>query len=425
MSRKRPFGFNLLAFASGNFGLAVAGRATARLLLDAGLPLSIRDVDTHDARSGQEHTYDALLERRPWGLPYGITVFHVNPPELEVRIPLEWMFLPIERTMNVIVPFWELPTLPGVWQRTIADMDVVLAPTRYIGEIIEREVPGARVIHYPQAVELPSAVSADRARFGIPADATVFLSAFDMASDIHRKNPWSAIDAFEVAFPARDDVRLVVKLNNSDLWEHALHLKEKLRQRADANPSIILIDEKMSYADVLSLYASCDVFVSLHRAEGLGLILMEMMSLGKPVIATAWSGNMDFMTEADSCLVGYDMIPVEASHVSYREEAGRAEWADPRVDEASAWMRRLADEPGLRLQLGKQAADAMAARRTSDTRLRPFEELKALYESGEYLGGHTERSARLERQRKKGLARIAPRVVRSLLRRARASLTRR
>lgn len=425
MSRKRPFGFNLLAFASGNFGLAVAGRATARLLLDAGLPLSIRDVDTHDSRSGQEHTYDELLERRPWGLPYGITIFHLNPPELEVRIPLEWMFLPVERTMNVIVPFWELPTLPEVWQRTIADMDVVLAPTRYIGEIIEREVPGARVIHYPQAVELPPAVAADRARFGIPEGATVFLSAFDMASDIHRKNPWSAIDAFEAAFPAREDVRLVVKLNNSDLWEHALHLKEKLQRRAEANPSIILIDEKMSYADVLSLYASCDVFVSLHRAEGLGLILMEMMSLGKPVIATAWSGNMDFMTEDDSCLVGYDMIPVEASHVSYREEAERAEWADPRVEEASAWMRRLADEPGLRARLGEKAARAMAERRTSAGRLRPFEELKALYESGEYLEGHAERSARLERQRKKGLARIAPRVARSLVRRARAAITRR
>lgn len=418
MPGKRPFGFNLLAFVSGNFGLAVAGRATARLLLDHGMPLAIRDVDTHDNRSGQDHTYDDRLLRQPWGLPYGITLFHLNPPELEVRVPLEWLFLPLDRTMNVIVPFWELPTLPDVWRRTIADMDVVLAPTLYIKDIIERELPGTRVVHYPQAIELPTGVVADRSRFGIPDGATVFLSAFDMASDIHRKNPWSAIDAFERAFGPDDDVSLVVKLNNSDLWEHALHLRDQLRERAAANPRILLIDEKMPYADVLALYASCDVFVSLHRAEGLGLILMEMMSLGKPVIATAWSGNMDFMTEDDSCLVGYDMVPVEASHVSYREESERAVWADPRVDEAAEWMRRLAADPGLRERLGSRAAAAMAARATSPQRIEPFTRLRAIYESGEYLQGHAERAQRIRRQRRTGMVRLAPRIARSLLRRA-------
>jgi len=419
MPDRNEFGFNLLAFASGNFGLAVAGRATIRLLLDHGYAISVRDVDTHDDRSGQDRTFDDLYIRRPWGLPYGITIFHLNPPELEVRIPLEWLFLPLDKRMNVIVPFWELPTLPDVWRRTIADMDVVLAPTLYIRDIIERELPGTRVVHYPQAVEVPAGTAPDRARFGIPEDTTVFLSAFDMASDIHRKNPWSAIDAFEEAFPQQGTAALVVKVNNADLWDHALPLLKRLRERADANPAILLVDETMSYADALSLYASCDVFVSLHRAEGLGLILMEMMSLGKPVIATAWSGNMDFMTREDSCLVGYDMVPVEATHVSYREEADRAVWADPRVDEAARWMRRLADDPALRAAIGARAASAMAERRTSAMRIEPFERLRDIHESGAYLDGHTERAARIRRQRITGLVRLVPRIMRSLLRRAR------
>lgn len=417
MSGDRPFGFNLIGFLSGNFGLAVAGRQTARLLLDNDLPLSMRDVDTHDGRSGNDHTYDDRLTRTPWGLPYGITVFHVNPPELEVRIPLEWMLMPLERRMNVIVPFWELPTLPALWRDMIGLMDVVLAPTLYIRDIIEHATPGTRVIHYPQSVDIPEGAHADRARFGIPGDRTVFLSAFDMASDIHRKNPWSAIDAFEAAFGPDDAVALVVKLNNSDLWEHAAPLKERLYARAAADPRIMIIDEKMSYADVVSLYASCDVFVSLHRAEGLGLILMEMMSLGKPVVATAWSGNMDFMTGENSCLVGYEMIDIESSHVSYQEESSRtsAQWADPHVEEAADWMRRLASDPELRERLGARASSDMAERRESAARLAPFLELKALYESGEYLEGHAARAAEIRKRRRTGVIGLRGRIARALV----------
>jgi len=418
--KRAPFGFNLLAFVSGNFGLAVAGRQTARLLIEAGMPLAIRDVDTHDGRSGQDHTYDDRLVKTPWALPYGITLFHVNPPELEVRIPLEWQLMPLDKRMNVIVPFWELPTLPGVWKDMIDLMDVVLAPTLYIRDIIEREMPGMRVIHYPQSVDLPEASAPARERFGIPEGRTVFLSAFDMASDIHRKNPWTAIEAFESTFAGDDSVGLVVKLNNSDLWDHAAPLRDRLFALAEANPNIIIIDQKLTYADVISLYASCDVFVSLHRAEGLGLILMEMMSLGKPVIATGWSGNMDFMTEENSCLVGYDMIPVEASHISYQEESSRtnALWADPRAHEAAAWMRRLADDGELRARIGERGAADMQARRAASARIAPFVEVRDLYESGAYLDGHAARAARIRTRRRVGLVALRGRIARFLINRS-------
>ena len=212
---------------------------------------------------------------------------------------------------------------------------------------------------------------------------------------------------------------LVVKLNNSDLWDHAAPLKERLYARAEANPSIMIIDEKMSYTDVVSLYASCDVFISLHRAEGLGLILMEMMSLGKPVIATAWSGNMDFMTEENSCLVGYEMVGVESSHVSYQEESSRtnAQWADPHVDEAAEWMHRLAEDPTMREGLGTRAAADMAQRRTSSERLVPFLELKALYESGAYLEGHAGRAAEIRKRRRTGVIALRGRIARALVNR--------
>jgi glycosyltransferase involved in cell wall biosynthesis len=135
---------------------------------------------------------------------------------------------------------------------------------------------------------------------------------------------------------------------------------------------------------VLSLYASCDAFVSLHRAEGLGLILMEMMALGKPVITTAWSGNMDFTTAENSCLVGFDMIEVSASHLAYRNESGSnvaVRWADPSLPEAAGWMRKLADDAELRATMGAQASADMASRLAEHNSPAIVEELRRLYEA--------------------------------------------
>ena len=89
------------------------------------------------------------------------------------------------------------------------------------------------------------------------------------------------------------------------------------------------------------------------------------MHLGKPVIATGWSGNMDFMSEQNACLVNYSLVPVRAdTQAAYREAftGPGARWADPNLDEAASWMRRLAEQPELRERIGKRAAADMAAR---------------------------------------------------------------
>jgi len=359
--------------------------------------------------------YDDLLVKAPWALRYGITIFHVNPPEVESNMALEWQLMPIEKCMNVAVPFWELPTLPETWRRILSSMDVVLAPTRYILTTIESELPDVRVLHYPQAVAAPAGAVSSRERFGIPPERTVFLSAFDMASDIHRKNPWSAVEAFERAFDRNDPVMLIVKVNNVGLWPQSAPLRKRLYAVASSNPNITIIDRAMSYSEVMCLYASCDVFVSLHRAEGLGLILMEMMSLGKPVIATAWSGNMDFMTERNSCLVGYEMVPIEASYSAYHQESLRAagQWADANIDEAAAFMRRCADKPAYRERLGKEAAADMRKRCRSVERVETFVRLKEIYDTGEYLIGHAERSAGLSACRRLWLRVLRERIVRT------------
>jgi len=105
---------------------------------------------------------------------------------------------------------------------------------------------------------------------------------------------------------------------------------------------IVVIDGFLSRDQVSGLQSVVDAFVSLHRAEGLGLGLAESMYQRKPVIATAYSGNLEFMDEENSCLVDYRLVPVGKGEYLYDDE--RFRWAEPDVEHAAAHMHRLAGD---------------------------------------------------------------------------------
>ena len=217
-------------------------------------------------------------------------------------------------------------------------------------------------------------------------------------SDPERKNPFGAIHAFQRAFPDDARANLVIKLNNAQGANHTLvPILTKLRELCKADRRIRIIDEVLSYSDVLCLYASCDVFVSLHRSEGYGFGLLEAMALGKPVIATAWSGNMAFMSHANSCLVRYKLIPVNANlRVYSRVSLGAAAtWADPDLDEAAAWMRKLVEDPGYRISLGHRAAmDTIDLQREAQ-KGKFVDEIRAVWQNYAFLP-HRGRNEKIE-----------------------------
>ncbi len=366
----QPFGVNFFGCVSGYFGLAVASRNTLRALSERRIPVAIRDFDTRDGRSGLDTTYRHLETRHPTKLPHPVNLFHLNPSEVLVGIPILWPLLDIGAKVNAIVPFWELPVIPEYHIRAFDLMDCVLAPSIYIKDIIERNVPYAHVLHYPQAVYLPHATKPDRRKWALPAQDTVFLCSFDLNSDVNRKNPWAAIEAFRTAFPGDERVLLVVKLHGIDGWHGHQQHADRLRVLARSHPRIRLIEQRLDYDETLSLYASCDVLVHLHRAEGLGLVGMEMMSLGKPVVTTAWSGNMDYCTNSNSMLVGYEFVTANPIIPAYtgRNRVEGVTWANADVAEAARALRRLAHDPELRARLGKQAAVDMERRRIQHSR---------------------------------------------------------
>ncbi len=117
---------------------------------------------------------------------------------------------------------------------------------------------------------------------------------------------------------------------------------ERLRYEIGDRPDIRILDECLSATDRGTMLGLADCYVSLHRAEGFGLTMAEAMALGIPVIATAYSGNLDFMGEDTAYLVPATKARVGPEAPPYPEDHV---WAEPDLDVAAELMRRVYESP--------------------------------------------------------------------------------
>jgi glycosyltransferase involved in cell wall biosynthesis len=246
---------------------------------------------------------------------------------------------------------WELPVFPAIWAGALAEVDEIWAPSRFVADAVAgATAKPVRVVPYPVAPEAAETRAA-RLALGLAQDAFIFLTAFDFNSFTARKNPQAAILAFRDAFPDAGDrsVRLIVKCHGTQGREVHSRLIADLIAR---DPRIQLIDEVYPSARMNLLQAACDAFVSLHRSEGFGLNIARCMAHGKPVVATDFGGNTDFMTTENAVPIEYRMRAVARDE--YPGGAGQW-WADPLHEAAVEAMRRLRERPALQAELGARA----------------------------------------------------------------------
>jgi len=184
------------------------------------------------------------------------------------------------------------------------------------------------------------------------------LSAFDYDSSFFRNNPMSAIAAFRDAFPLlTENVGLVLKSTGAD--RRFAHIGGEIDRYIERDPRIIAIDETMPRSRLLGLIRACDCYVSLHRAEGLGLGMAEAMALGKAVIGTDFSGSTDFLTEETGFPIGYDLRRVEPHE--YYWSRGQV-WAEPHHAAAVDTLRRVFADPHLRAKRAQNGQALMRSR---------------------------------------------------------------
>lgn len=341
----RPGELNIFGFFGGQFGLGESARSYASALTMAGTPVATIDVDLGLPHARQEVRAGA----KPNPDPRTIDLIVVNPDYLKRTLPIIESLGPARR-FRIGCWYWELDQIPEAWLEAINHVDAIMVSSRFVQNAFAA-VTDKPVFCVPLPLIQQHDSGLERDAFGLSTTAFVFLASFDFHSSIHRKNPHDAIKAFLQAFPRRDeDVQLVLKSNNGEYYPDLL---AGLIEAAGGDSRILVRDQVIDASHMRSLQRCCDAYVSLHRAEGFGLGLAECMAMGKPVVATAWSGNVDFMQQGNSCLVDAELVQVQPHE--YPHSLG-ARWAQPDVAQAATWMRRLALEPGLAAGIGASAA---------------------------------------------------------------------
>jgi glycosyltransferase involved in cell wall biosynthesis len=374
-SNGAPPAVRVTGYLSHTLGLGAAGRGYARALEAAGVAVSTASVPLHHLQLPVElqdgygrHGFEDLLHD---GVHHGFEIVAVNAEELPSfvqRLGESYFQGP-----RIGIWGWETDTIPVRWRRAFALVQEIWVYSRFMAENISAVAPVPTIV-LPPPVQAPAEPVAPL-RLDVPDDGPLFLFVFDYLSTIQRKNPVGLIEAFKRAFAPGEGPRLLIKTINGPLRPLA---EEEVLWAAHGRADIHVIDRSLSGEELNGLMAACDCYVSLHRSEGFGLTMAEAMAIGKPVIGTGYSGNVDFMNDQNSYLVDYTLGRVGPDCEIYPPEG---EWAQPSVEHAAELMRRVIERPEEAAAIGARAREDIARqlspRATGTAMRRRLEELGA------------------------------------------------
>jgi len=323
-------------------------RASAAAFAAAGIPFHIRNTYDRGRHLADKHPDFPFWDRLTTGSPHRVNVLHINADEMAAaRRHLGKSFF--AGRYNVAAWHWELSRFPEAWLPALEGVDELWASSRFIRDALaERaKVP---VVWMPHPVEVGCRAPADTVDLGLPAGHFLFLAFLDFTSFVARKNPYGAIRAFRTAFPpgTATGVGLVIKANGATA--RPAEARAFLASPELRDPRIIVVNEVLDRRRLIGLLKRCGCFVSLHRSEGFGRGIAEALLLEKPVIVTAYSGNMDFTNPRTACLVDYRLVDVGPDE--YPHAAGQR-WADPDLGQAAEYMRRAVSDPAWGAELAK------------------------------------------------------------------------
>jgi glycosyltransferase involved in cell wall biosynthesis/SAM-dependent methyltransferase len=341
---------NVVGFFRAEFGQGEAARRVVAALRHAGVPFSAITYDRIPHR--QEHPFEADSAAE-----YPSNVICLNAEHL-LQFAQDGGTALLRRRSAAGLWFWEGSRLPRQLWPAIDLLDEIWVASDFVARTIAAET-SKPVLTFPLPVTAPAQPAGlGRNELGLPDDAFVFLFVFDFFSTLERKNPLGLIDAFKRAFPRPGRELLYLKSINGDGAPEELR---RLKEAVAGRPDIVLSDGYVVGDRLAALTAACDCYVSLHRSEGFGLTIAEAMALGKPAIATGYSGNLAFMDADSSYLVRYELTELERAVGPY--PAGTV-WAEPDLDVAAELMREVAEDPERARQRGELGRAAVAERQS-------------------------------------------------------------
>lgn len=346
---------HVIGHPSAPIGMGEHPRSVFKALRAAGAEARLVDIYGPEANADQA-LINSYAEYLSPTLGNGANIFCINADEVEQAFSvLRDRNLKAAKSRNIIYPAWELSRYPEEWGKILDQFDEIWAPSQFIADALTPATKRS-VVHMPLACEIKERALVSRRHFGLSDSAYCFLFAFDFLSYLERKNPSAVIEAFGLAIQQRPeaDARLVIKLNNTH--RKSVDFERFKKQFAGFKDRVTLIDGTLTDLEMKALVWLCDCFVSLHRSEGFGRGISEAMALGKPTIATAYSGNLDFCSEETSLMVPYTLTPVGPDEYPHWKDQ---QWAQADVETAARHMVSLLDNPAKGWRLAAKARQRM------------------------------------------------------------------
>lgn len=352
----------IAGIVDGESGLAKNTLMSARAFQSLGLTANIRhSSDLANPR--------ALAPHPPVkGLARSVILHHVNADQIPQQVAARALAIG-NNSLHIGYLLWELNHIPESHRMAGELLDDIWAPTRFVQQIYQNAY-GREVINIGKEISLPNVQAADLRAYGIGHEQ-VFLVCFDANSSVERKNPLAAVRAFQAAFPSDNSVRLIVKTTPTgrNNWGDPHQQMRAIRRFARKDSRVILIEENLPFAALISLIKRADCILSTHRAEGFGYIPAYGLKFAKPVIVTDHSGTQDFCNDATAFPVACDLVTPQLGETIAPVKG--AVWADIDVSELANSMREVFENPdeahrrgraGQRLMQSYYSPEAHAAR---------------------------------------------------------------
>lgn len=324
----RKKGINIAGYLNGELGLG----QSARLILEAAraTKLPVTTINSNRTASRKKEDYpDSQSD-----VLYSVTIAIVNADHFKIWAE-DFGKKNLEKTYVIGVWAWETEDFPPSMHFAFDLVDEIWAVSSFVKNAISRHTKKP-VFVIPTPIQAPTRIEKlDRQQIHIEDDCKYNLFIFDYSSIFNRKNPLGLIAAHKKAFPNEDGPRLLIKSTNGDLDADN---RELLRFAAKDRSDIILIEDYLARDQITALINECECYISLHRSEGYGLTIAEALALGKPVIATDYSGNLDFTNELNSYLIPFQITKVGQGSFPYDPETY---WAEPDIDAAANQIKEL------------------------------------------------------------------------------------
>jgi len=328
-------GVNLIGFAFGELGIGEDVRMAAAACEKAGIPYTVINISPGLSVRQNDQVLADVVTTKVEQLQYPTNIFCLTGFDT-IHAYLEKGRQLFANRYNIGWWPWELPVWPEQWNCAFDLIDEVWAATTYT-QTMYRQATDKPVILMPLPVSIERAIPVERESLGLAENKFLFLYIFDFNSYIARKNPQAAVKAFFKAFPKKNQqVGLVLKTMNSNPDNSQWQAFQRLCQK---DSRIVLIEKTLDREEVLGLINACDAYISLHRAEGFGRTPAEALLFGKPVIATDFSGNTDFINQNTGFPVKWRKRMVKVGEYPFITKQSKAYWADANIVHAAEQMQ--------------------------------------------------------------------------------------